>query len=96
MNVFFALKGSKLFIIILGQILGLFIDLLMIGISSLCYIQGLKFIVRLLLEKRHFEGFYHIRVCGHIGYVTQINLITQLCPCNILQYFTTVKMIIFR
>ena len=33
----------------------------MIGISSLCYIQGLKVIGRLLLGKRHFEGFYHIR-----------------------------------
>ena len=33
-----------------------------------------------------------IVVFAHVFYV----FITQTCPCNILQYFTVVKMIIFR
>ena len=34
-------------------------------------------------------------VCIAFPFVLSIYFITQTCPCNILQYFTAVKMIIF-
>ena len=62
------------------KILGLFVDLLMMGIISLCDIQGLKVVGLLLLEKRHFEDFYHIRACSPIGHVNQIHLTKVFHP----------------